>query len=130
MHEHARVRTFAQLLLAPPSDEQLLLMGKLMHQSHNSYGRCGLGSAGTDALVALVEELGPQRGLFGAKITGGGSGGTVCILGRPDAGDAIAEVAARYAAASGQTPYIFAGSSEGAAEFGVLRVRIGDRQCD
>ena len=44
-------------------------------------GRCGLGSDGTDRLVMQVEN---QRGngLYGAKITGGGSGGTVCVIGR------------------------------------------------
>ena len=31
--------------------------------------------------------------LYGAKITGGGSGGTVAVLGRRDAGAAVAEVA-------------------------------------
>lgn len=57
-------------------------------QSHTSYGRCGLGSDGTDRLVGLVQALAaesaaeqPAAGLYGAKITGGGSGGTVCVLG-------------------------------------------------
>ena len=51
-------------------------------QSHASYGRCGLGSHGTDRIVALVREeaasaaaRGETPALFGAKITGGGSGG-------------------------------------------------------
>ena len=50
-------------------------------QSHASYGRCGLGSDGTDRIVALVRDeaaAAAQRGeapaLFGAKIHGGGSG--------------------------------------------------------
>jgi len=56
-------------------------------QSHYSYSNCGLGSKGTDRLVTLVRQamLDPKRDvatLFGAKITGGGCGGTVCILGR------------------------------------------------
>lgn len=44
--------------------------------------RCGLGSAGTDKLVELVRAeqaaavtRGEQPALYGAKITGGGSGG-------------------------------------------------------
>lgn len=58
-------------------------------QCHYSYGACGLGSDGTDRLVQLVQEK--QHGksskhddgtLYGAKITGGGSGGTVCVIGR------------------------------------------------
>ncbi len=51
-------------------------------QSHASYGRCGLGSEGTDRLVALVRAeaaaaraAGAEPPLYGAKITGGGSGG-------------------------------------------------------
>ena len=51
-------------------------------QSHASYGRCGLGSDGTDRIVALVRDesaAAAARGdpcpLYGAKITGGGSGG-------------------------------------------------------
>jgi L-arabinokinase len=122
VYEHFRVSAFQMVLAAPPGDAQLALLGQLMHQSHESYNRCGLGSSGTDALVALVEELGPSRGLFGAKITGGGCGGTVCVLGRADAADAVYEVARRYAAASGTTPHVFTGSSPGAAAFGVLRL--------
>ena len=57
-------------------------MGELMSAAHDSYSACGIGSDGTDLLVELVREAGPQSGLYGAKITGGGSGGTVAILGR------------------------------------------------
>ena len=55
-------------------------------QSHASYGRCGLGSEGTDRLVALVRAeaaaaraAGAQPPLYGAKITGGGSGGAQAL---------------------------------------------------
>ena len=51
-------------------------------QSHASYGRCGLGSDGTDRIVALVRDeaaaaalRGEVPAMYGAKITGGGSGG-------------------------------------------------------
>lgn len=81
-------------LAAPPSDAQLALLGLLMLQSHVSYSGVGLGSQNTDLLVSLVEELGPARGLFGAKITGGGSGGTVCVLGAKGSEAAVQE--ARY----------------------------------
>lgn len=58
-----------------------------MMQSHYSYSSCGLGSHGTDRLVGLVknskQKAQPDGAtLFGAKITGGGCGGTVCVLGR------------------------------------------------
>lgn len=52
-------------------------------QSHASYSRCGLGSEATDRLVALTrKEMAEARAegrpsaLYGAKITGGGSGGS------------------------------------------------------
>jgi len=124
VHEHSRVSAFGQLLQAPPSDDVLVVLGEMMRQSHESYSACGLGSEATDALCSLVEEMGPTRGLFGAKITGGGSGGTVCVLGRAGADDAIQEVAALYTEKTGKTPYIFKGSSMGAAAYGVLRVKV------
>ena len=52
-----------------------------MYESHASYSACGLGSDGTDRLVALAREAGSRSGIYGAKITGGGSGGTVAMLG-------------------------------------------------
>ena len=88
-------------------------MGELMYASHASYSACGLGSDGTDLLVELVRQAGPAAGLFGAKITGGGSGGTVAILGRADAAQAVAEIARRYHEQTGREPYVFAGSSTG-----------------
>ena len=89
-----------------------------MYESHASYGRCGLGSKGTDHLVALVRAEGAAAGLYGARITGGGSGGTVAVVGRRDAGPAIARVADAYARQTGHRPHIFAGSSPGVAAFG------------
>ena len=95
-------------------------MGELMYASHASYSACGLGSAGTDRLVELVREAGEGAGLYGAKITGGGSGGTVAVLGRAGAEAAVAAVARRYAQETGRGAVVFAGSSSGACHFGVL----------
>ena len=92
-----------------------------MYESHASYSACGLGSAGTDRLVALVKEAGQGSGLYGAKITGGGSGGTVAVLGRRGAD--VRAVASAYARETGQPPRIFSGSSPGAAAFGHVRMR-------
>ena len=94
-----------------------------MYQSHASYSACGLGVAGTDRLVELVREAGPAQGLFGARITGGGSGGTVAVLSQRSAGAAVASVADRFAGETSHRPYIFAGSSPGSAAFGHLRLR-------
>ena len=139
--EHHRVRAFAQALCASAGgglpagcygttareaeDEQLSVLGELMYQSDAAYRRLGLGSDGTDEIVRLVKSLGPSRGLFGAKITGGGSGGTVCVLGRSDGSGeaAVAEVCEAYKRSTGRTPYVFRGSSVGAVEFGHVWVR-------
>jgi L-arabinokinase len=113
VHEHFRVRAFARLLEGGGL-ESAPLLGELMYQSHASYSACGLGSEGTDRLVELSRAMGPSRGIYGAKITGGGSGGTVAILGRRDAEGAVRELAGRYARETGYQPYVFSGSSPGA----------------
>jgi L-arabinokinase len=124
IYEHERVKAFRELLLAPGSEEQWTALGELMYESHASYSACGLGSPGTDLIVKLVRERGPAGGLYGARITGGGSGGTVAILGRADAGPAVANVAAHYERVAGHRPYVFSGSSGGASSFGSLTVNI------
>lgn len=64
------------------------LMRFLLVQCHYSYSACGLGSDGTNRLVQLVQGMQHNKSktddgtLYGAKITGGGSGGTVCVIGR------------------------------------------------
>ena len=114
IHENARVNRFRDLLAAPLDESTLTEMGELMYASHASYSACGLGSSGTDRLVEMVRAAGPAAGLFGAKITGGGSGGTVAVLGRKTASDAVAQIAARYAEETGHDEYVFRGSSPGA----------------
>jgi L-arabinokinase len=114
VHEHFRVRSFLQLLQSGGVSSAPLL-GELMFQSHASYSACGLGSEGTDRLVELARAIGPSRGIYGAKITGGGSGGTVAFLGRSDAEPAIEEIADSYASETGHSPHVFTGSTRGAA---------------
>lgn len=122
IREHHRVRCFAELLASASSDRSATLLGELMYQSHASYSACGLGAHATDRLVQLVREAGVQSGLYGAKITGGGAGGTVAVLARKDAARALAHVVERYAHDSGEKPRVFSGSSAGAAEFGILEL--------
>jgi galactokinase len=120
IYESYRVKKFAELLDRGSSLGDRMAMGELMYASHESYSACGLGSHGTDLLVGLVRSLGAGQGLFGAKITGGGSGGTVAVLGRSDAEPAVLDIAHRYAAMTGHEPYVFRGSSPGSAAFGRL----------
>lgn len=117
--EHARVERFRELLQGSPSSGVCRELGQLMFASHQSYAACGITSPGTDRLVRLVAELGAGRGLFGAKITGGGSGGTVAVLGDADGEEALARVIERYAGETGHRPHLFQGSSPGAFEAGV-----------
>lgn len=120
VYEHARVRRFAELLCRPPTDASCEELGRLMYASHASYSACGLGSDATDRLVELVRDAGPARGFFGAKITGGGCGGTVAVLGRRGAD--LGAIAAAFAGRAGRLPRVFSGSSPGAAAFGVIRL--------
>jgi len=126
IYESSRVKKFAELLDKQAVRTSLgdkMAMGELMYASHDSYSACGLGSHGTDLLVGLVRSYGADQGLFGAKITGGGSGGTVAVLGNSDAEPAVLDLAHRYAAMMGHEPYIFRGSSPGSAAFGNLVIR-------
>jgi L-arabinokinase len=121
IYEHARVKSFAAILKDWQGLDQPARLGELMFESHESYSKCGLGSEGTDELVALARQsLGDH--FYGAKITGGGSGGTVAILARKGAHDAVGETAERYRRKTGSQPTIVSGSSPGTAAFGHLRL--------
>jgi L-arabinokinase len=112
--EQARVDRFAELLAVLPHQPHVAHeLGSLMYGSHESYGACGLGSDGTDRLVELVRAADPKRGIFGAKITGGGSGGTVAILGTVEAEHHVRDIAARYANETGRKTQVFAESGPG-----------------
>jgi len=122
--ENYRVHEFRKLLMSSPGEEQRCRLGELMLQSHESYSACGLGAHGTDLIVKLVREAGTNQGLYGGRITGGGCGGTVAILGRADAGSGIAEIVEKYRSLTGYSAVVFSGSSPGAAQFGTRTVTI------
>ncbi|KAI8560968.1 hypothetical protein RHMOL_Rhmol04G0297800 [Rhododendron molle] len=132
IYETFRVKAFKALLTSAASDEQLTALGELLYQCHYSYSACGLGSDGTDRLVQLVQQMQHKKNsntedgtLYGAKITGGGSGGTVCVIGRNclRSSQQILEIQQRYKGATGYMPFLFEGSSPGAGKFGYLRIR-------
>jgi len=62
------------------------------------------------------------KGIYGAKITGGGSGGTVAVLADSGAGDTVRAMARHYAAETGHDAYVFEGSSPGTARVGAIRL--------
>lgn len=102
--------------------------GKLMYATHESYStRLDLGSPETDLLVELVRERGPERGLYGARVSGGGSGGVVVVLCResPEADKALQEVCVEYERRTGIVPRPIVGSSHGAVMFGARQIMRG-----
>lgn len=125
IYENFRVNAFSTLLKGEINDASLNDLGELMFQSHASYAACGLTESGTDRLVGLVRES-KSGGLFGARITGGGSGGTVVILARRDSRRVITDIADQYGRETGKKPYIFHGSSPGCATFGHLRLKFAN----
>jgi L-arabinokinase len=109
-----------------PQGQALDKAGHLMYASHLSYSNCAmLGAPECDLLVDLVRRHEPA-GLYGAKITGGGSGGTVAILAdiSPKADEAVARIMQRYQEQTGHVPKAFMGSSDGAWEVGTAVIEL------
>ena len=123
VYENSRVKRFAEIVRSGRAAEQASRLGEMMFESHENYSRCGLGSDGTDELVALIKAA-RESGLYGAKITGGGSGGTVAVLGQRGSGARVREIARQYQDATGHQPAILSGSSPGAAAFGYLKLKL------
>ena len=126
VEENFRVQLFYEILKSsfePVSDETLTVLGELMYCAHIGYNECGLGTRETDLLVELAREE-KSHDLYGAKITGGGAGGTVAILGRDsrDAISAVKRIIQAYKSETSITPYLFEGSSKGADAFGIVVV--------
>jgi galactokinase len=130
--EAKRVRGFVSFLegaQAPPenSEERNNLLNKaghLMYASHMSYTNDALlGADECDLLVQMVRER-EFAGLYGAKITGGGGGGTVAVLCDvgPEADAAIAAIMAEYQRRTGNQPRAFLASSPGAWQVGTATV--------
>jgi L-arabinokinase len=118
IEENQRIELFVELARVD-SMAAFRQMGELMFQSHWSYTECGLGSTATDQIVELVRKHGAEDSLFGAKVTGGGAGGTVAVLGSAAGAPAFQRVVAEFAQLCGCAPYVFEGSSIGADHFGV-----------
>jgi L-arabinokinase len=126
IEENQRIELFIELARGTtqqPSIAAFRQMGELMFQSHWSYTECGLGCKATDQLIDLVRHHRGDDLLFGAKITGGGAGGTVAVLGSAAAASAFEKVVADYARLQSFAPYVFEGSSIGADRYGVRELQ-------
>jgi L-arabinokinase len=132
IYEADRVRRFIALLRTVEQNdaarnELLGAAGDLMIQSHFSYDhRCSLGSAETDLLVSLLREQGATHGILGAKITGGGAGGTVAVMAdrrrNNDLEATLQTVMNEYSQRTGYAPQLLSGSSPGAVQWPVRHI--------
>ena len=119
VYENARVNEFKALLknFKKQDDKQasLIQMGNLMMQSHESYSAVGLGNEYTDKIVEMIRDAGPGSGVFGARVSGGGNGGTVCILSYGKKGKStVKDIYRQYKQIKKQKLFFFSGSSHGA----------------
>jgi len=128
IEENERVLRFMESLRAAKAGASPALesAGECMFAAHESYrDNCRLSVAEVDFLVDAVRKRGAKSGLFGAKITGGGTGGTVAVFGRLAAlREHIPQIAMEYSRRVGAMPDVFEGTSPGAAEFGARRYRF------
>jgi len=105
---------------------ELVAAGQLMYQSHDSYSNnCDLGCEETDLIVRLVRRRGVERGLYGAKITGGGGGGTVAVLAEQSSLQLLREIAEEYHRETGLDAEVLTGTQPGALLRGVRRMEVG-----
>ena len=131
VEENERVTKFMEALRAARNggEEALVAAGECMYGAHQSYRKnCNLSTEEVDFLVDSVRQRGVKSGLYGAKITGGGTGGTVAVFGKKEAlKKHIPEIAVEYSRRVGVMPDIFEGTSPGAIEFGARNYKFGAR---
>ena len=131
VYENERVLRFMECLKRAGKGERagLVEAGEQMYGAHESYrDHCRLSCEEVDWIVSEVRRRGLGKGLYGAKITGGGSGGTVAILGDTEAlRRELPRIAEDYKRRVGVAPDLFEGTSPGALEFGALRYRFGPK---
>ncbi len=119
VRENERINIFMKLMSGMegsiPKQKLLQQMGELMYGSHEGYSSVGLGEPVTQAIVDKVKHEGAAKGVYGARISGGGSGGTVVILADEKKGvDTVKEIHQYMQEETGKELYLFSGSSDGA----------------
>ena len=124
IYENARVKQFITAIKNANNDpdytpDYLREAGNLMYQSNTSYrDLAGLGSPEVDGLVNIARKIGKRGGIYGAKITGGGGGGTVALLCHGNAESSLTQILAAYKLAWGIDAELIRGNAAGAFEFG------------
>ncbi|HTV47489.1 MAG TPA: hypothetical protein VMG59_03500 [Phycisphaerae bacterium] len=124
--DNARVEEFVNCLrtafTGTRNHVSLIRAGRLMFASHASYSYCaGLGTPQTDWIVQNISKLGPKNGFYGARITGGGQGGTVAVLSdkSPRNLEMLNDLAIQYTAKFGLTLGVLIESGSGAVAVGI-----------
>jgi galactokinase len=117
-----RVRRFAEFLESAEGKSirerklDLDRAGHLMYASHQSYGMDAfLGDENCDLLVDMVRRREPL-GFYGARISGGGYGGTVAALANEGTkvDEAVQQIIDEYRQRTGLVAEAFFGSGDGA----------------
>lgn len=120
--EARRVRRFAEFLEAAAGKSvkerklDLDRAGHLMYASHQSYEMDAfLGDPNCDLLMTMVRRR-EVLGFYGARISGGGCGGTVAVLANAGSkvDDAVLQIIAEYGQKTGLVAEAFLESSDGA----------------
>lgn len=126
VYENLRTVLFLQLLKAydDTHDEQILIsLGELMFLSHRSYAECGLGDKDITVLIRKIRKAGPRLGLYGAKISGSGTGGTIAVLLKKTAMPILKNLVEEFKNEMSVEPKMFIGNSPGAIEFDHLELK-------
>ncbi len=124
VYENARVKQFIKAIKNADNDPEhtpnyLGEAGYLMYESNASYrDLAGLGCPEVDGLVNIAQKIGKQGGIYGAKITGGGGGGTVALLCHGNVESSLTQILAAYKLAWGIDAELIRGNAEGTFEFG------------
>ncbi|CAF0869428.1 unnamed protein product [Rotaria sordida] len=129
IEENFRVQLFEQLLNINHhlSIDYLSNLGELMFQSDAGYTSCDLNSEETQLLVSLIRQSKSSMNvLFGAKITGGGGGGTVAVLAHnsSQAIEAIQNIISQYETITGRRTRIFSGTSSGLVAYPSVTIEM------
>jgi L-arabinokinase len=128
VEENERVLKFMDALRAVKKGDRqaLITAGECMYAAHESYrNNCRLSTNEVDFLVDCVRQRGAEQGLYGAKITGGGTGGTVAVFGAIEAlAKHIPDIVNEYVRRVGVKPDVFEGTSPGAVEFGARKYQF------
>jgi L-arabinokinase len=73
----------------------------------------------------MVLEAGPGKGVYGARVTGGGSGGVVCVLSwGKEAKQTVKDIYRQYKRKINKKLFFFSGSNHGALSLNYLKSKL------